>query len=211
MLANIAYLVTIPLEGIQQVPSDRVASATADVVFPGAGASIMAVVILVSTFGCNNGLILAGARALYAMSRDRLFFRRAGELNGRHAPAWGLVIQGIWAAILVLPRTVTTAADGTVAYGNLYGDLLTYVISAALIFYALTIAAVFRLRRTGPDADRPYRAFGYPVVPALYIAGALVILVVLFVYQTKQTWPGLLLVATGLPVYFLWNRRPAAA
>jgi APA family basic amino acid/polyamine antiporter len=211
LLANVAYLVTLPIESIQQVPSDRVASATADVVFPGAGATIMAVVILVSTFGCNNGLILAGARALYAMSRDRLFFRGAGDLNARHAPAWGLVIQGIWAAILVLPRTVTTGPDGTVVYGNLYGDLLTYVISAALIFYALTIAAVFRLRKTRPDAERPYRAFGYPVVPALYIVGALVILVVLFVYQTKQTWPGLMLVASGLPVYFLWKRRPAAA
>jgi APA family basic amino acid/polyamine antiporter len=210
LLANLAYLVTLPIEAIQEVPSDRVASATADVVFPGAGAAIMAVVILVSTFGCNNGLILAGARALYAMSRDRLFFRRAGDHNAQHAPAWGLVIQGIWAAVLVLPRTETVGADGTVTYGNLYGDLLTYVISAALIFYALTIAAVFRLRQTRPDAERPYRAFGYPVVPALYIAGALTLLVVLFVYQAKQTWPGLVLVATGLPVYFLWKRQPSA-
>ena len=152
LLANLAYLVTLPLEAIQTVPSDRVASATADVVFPGAGAAIMAVVILISTFGCNNGLILAGARAFYAMASDRLFFRRAGVLNAARAPAWALVIQGIWAAVLVLPRTVTTAADGTVTYGNLYGDLLTYVISAALIFYALTIAAVFRLRVTRPDA-----------------------------------------------------------
>ncbi len=105
---------------------------------------------------------------------------------------------------------MTTGADGTVIYGNLYGDLLTYVISAALIFYALTIAGVFRLRRTRPDAERPYRAFGYPIVPALYIVGALVILVVLFVYQGPSTCPGLALVATGLPVYFLWKRRPAA-
>ena len=183
------------------------ASATADVVFPGAGAAIMAVVILISTFGCNNGLILAGARAFYAMASDRLFFRSAGVLNARHAPGWALVIQGIWAAVLVLPRTVTTGADGTVTYGNLYGDLLTYVISAALIFYALTIAAVFRLRATRPDAERPYRAFGYPVVPALYIVGALVLLVVLFVYQGPTTWPGLALVASGLPVYWLWKRR----
>lgn len=207
LLANLAYLVTLPFEAIQTVPSDRVASATADVVFPGAGAAIMAVVILISTFGCNNGLILAGARAFYAMATDRLFFRRAGVLNAARAPAWALVIQGIWAAVLVLPRTVTTAADGTVSYGNLYGDLLTYVISAALIFYALTIAAVFRLRATRPDAERPYRAFGYPVVPALYIAGALVLLVVLFVYQGPTTWPGLALVASGLPVYLLWKRR----
>jgi basic amino acid/polyamine antiporter, APA family len=207
LLANLAYLVTLPLEAIQTVPSDRVASATADVVFPGAGAAIMAVVILISTFGCNNGLILAGARAFYAMATDRLFFRRAGVLNAARAPAWALVIQGIWAAVLVLPRTVATGPDGTVTYGNLYGDLLTYVISAALIFYALTIAAVFRLRVTRPDAERPYRAFGYPVIPALYIAGALTLLVVLFVYQGPTTWPGLALVATGLPVYFLWKRR----
>ncbi|HEX8384613.1 MAG TPA: amino acid permease [Rubricoccaceae bacterium] len=207
LLANLAYLVTLPIETMQGVPSDRVASATADVVFPGAGAMIMAVVILVSTFGCNNGLILAGARAFYAMAADGLFFKSAARLNRHRAPAWALVIQGIWAAVLVLPRTVRP--DGT--YGNLYGDLLTYVISAALLFYILTIAGIFRLRKTRPDAERPYRAFGYPVVPALYIVGAAVILGVLFVYQGPTTWPGLLLVATGLPVYVLWSRRTAAA
>lgn len=210
LLANFAYLVTLPLETIQGVPSDRVASATADVVFPGLGAVLMAAVILVSTFGCNNGLILAGARAFYAMACDSLFFRRAGTLNQHHVPAWALAIQGLWAAALILPRTVTTGADGVVAYGNLYGDLLTYVISAALLFYVLTIAGIFRLRRTRPDAERPYRAFGYPVVPALYIAGALTILVVLLVYQGPTTWPGFALVATGLPVYFLWKRRAPA-
>jgi APA family basic amino acid/polyamine antiporter len=212
LLANVAYLVTLPLEVMQAVPSDRVASATADVVFPGAGAALMAAVILVSTFGCNNGLILAGARAFYAMACDRLFFRRAGTLNRHHVPAWALVIQGVWSAALVLPRTVTGTDDaGATTYGNLYGDLLTYVISAALLFYVLTILGLFRLRKTRPDAERPYRAVGYPVVPALYIAGALVILGVLFVYQGPTTWPGLALVATGLPVYFLWRRREPAA
>ncbi len=205
LLANFAYLVTLPIETMQGVPSDRVASATMDVVFPGAGALVMAVVILVSTFGCNNGLILAGARAFYAMAADGLFFRKAATLNRHRAPAWALVIQGLWAAALVLPRTVHD--DGT--YGNLYGDLLTYVISAALLFYILTIAGIFRLRKTRPDAERPYKAFGYPVVPALYMVGAAVILGVLFTYQGPTTWPGLALVATGLPVYFLWNRRPA--
>jgi APA family basic amino acid/polyamine antiporter len=164
----------------------------------------MAVAIMISTFGCNNGLILAGARAYYAMARDGLFFRSSGQLNEAKVPAWGLVLQGIWAAALVLPRTydVTT---GT--YGNLYSNLLDYVISAALIFYILTIAGVFRLRNTRPDAERPYRAFGYPLVPALYIVGAATILIVLFIYKTSTTWPGLVIVLLGVPVYFAWRKR----
>jgi APA family basic amino acid/polyamine antiporter len=161
----------------------------------------MAVAIIISTFGCNNGLILTGARAYYAMARDGLFFKPVAQLNKFHVPAWGLVIQGIWAAFYVLPRTVK--ADGS--YGNLYGDLLTYVISAALIFYILTIAGIFVLRKKQPDADRPYKAFGYPIIPALYIIGAAVILIVLFIYQTTATWPGLLIVLTGVPVYFIWR------
>lgn len=206
LLANLAYLVTLPLEAIQQAPSDRVATSTLDAIFPGLGAGIMAAAIMVSTFGCNNGLILAGARAYYAMARDGLFFRRAGELNAAKVPAWGLLLQGIWAAALVLPRTYNPA---TGQYGNLYGNLLDYVISAALLFYVLTIAGVFRLRATRPDAERPYRAFGYPVVPALYIVGALTILVVLLIYRPATTWPGFLIVLLGIPV-FLGIRRPAA-
>jgi len=208
LLANVAYLVTLPFETIQTVPSDRVASATANVIFPGAGATIMAIFIMVSTFGCNNGLILAGARAYWAMARDGLFFRSAGQLNNKHVPAWGLVIQGIWSALLVLPRTITgkDPATGETTYGNLYGNLLTYVISAALIFYILTIAGIFRLRWTQRDAERPYRAFGYPVIPALYIIGAAVILAVLLIYQTATTWPGFIIIATGIPVYFIWRK-----
>jgi len=209
LLANAAYLLTLKFEDIQQIPSDRVASATARVIFPGFGAAAMAVAIIISTFGCNNGLILAGARAYYAMARDGLFFKAVGKLNRHHVPAWGLWIQGLWAAFYILPRTVKTAADGTISYGNLYGDLLTYVISAALIFYILTIAGVYVLRVKRPEAERPYRAFGYPVVPALYIIGASVILCVLFIYQTATIWPGLLIVLTGVPVYFLWGRRNA--
>jgi APA family basic amino acid/polyamine antiporter len=205
LLANVAYLATLPFAAIQTAPSDRVAVATANVIFPGAGATIMAVAIMVSTFGCNNGLILAGARAYYAMAQDGLFFRRVRELNKNHVPAWGLIIQGIWAGFLVLPRVVK--ADGT--YGNLYSNLLDWVISAALIFYILTIAGVFVLRWRQPDADRPYRAWGYPVVPALYIVGASVILIVLFIYQPKTTLPGLGIVLTGVPIYFLW-RKPNA-
>ncbi|MEK6301452.1 MAG: amino acid permease [Acidobacteriota bacterium] len=213
LLANVAYLVTLPFETIQAVPSDRVASATADVIFPGLGATIMAVFIMVSTFGCNNGLILAGARAYWAMARDGLFFKSAGELNNNHVPAWGLVIQGIWAAVLVLPRTITgtNPATGETTYGNLYGNLLTYVISAALVFYILTILGIFVLRHKRPDAERPYRAFGYPIVPALYIIGAAVILGVLFVYQTATTWPGLIIIATGVPVYFIWRKVGVAS
>ena len=206
LLANVAYLAALPFSSIQNAPSDRVASETANVIFPGAGATIMAVAIMVSTFGCNNGLILAGARAYYAMARDGLFFRRVGELNKNHVPAWGLIIQGIWAGILVLPRTVKTDAAGQITgYGNLYGNLLDYVISAALIFYILTIAGIFLLRRKRPDAERPYKAFGYPIVPILYIIGATVILLVLFIYQPATTVPGLYIVLTGVPIYFLWK------
>jgi Amino acid transporters len=209
LLANVAYLVTLRFTDIQNVPSDRVASATVEVIFPGVGAVIMAVAFVISTFGCNNGLILSGARCYYAMAKDGLFFKSSGELNKYHVPAWGLVLQGIWAAFYVLPRTVKTGADGAVSYGNLYGDLLTYVISAALIFYILTIAGIFVLRVKRPDAERPYKAFGYPIIPALYIIGASVILVVLFIYQTTATWPGLLIVLTGVPVYFIWRNVSA--
>jgi APA family basic amino acid/polyamine antiporter len=207
LLANVAYLVSLPFAAVQHAPADRVATATLDVVVPGAGAVIMAIGIMISTFGCNNGLILAGARAYYAMARDGLFFRRAGELNAAKVPAWGLVLQGVWAAALVLPRTYNPA---TSAYGNLYSNLLDYVVSAALIFYVLTILGVFRLRAIRPNADRPYRAFGYPAVPALYIVGALTILLVLFAYRASTTWPGLAIVLLGVPVYFYWARqRPA--
>jgi basic amino acid/polyamine antiporter, APA family len=204
LLANLAYLVTLPLEAIQHAPSDRVATATLDVIVPGLGAPLMAMAILISTFGCNNGLILAGARAYYAMARDGLFFTATGRLNSARVPVAGLIVQGIWASFLVLPRTYDPA---TGRYGNLYGNLLDYVISAALIFYILTIAGVFRLRKTRPEIERPYRAFGYPFVPALYIAGALAILIVLFIYRFSTTWPGLVIVLLGVPVYMAWRTK----
>jgi APA family basic amino acid/polyamine antiporter len=208
LLANVAYLVSLPLETIKTVSNDRVASATARKIFPVYGAEIMAIAIMISTFGCNNGLILSGARAYYAMARDGLFFRPVGQLNAKHVPAWGLVIQGILAAFYVLPRTVKDSdrVTGAPTYGPLYNDLLTYVMSAALIFYILTIVGIFRLRQTRPDVERPYRAFGYPVIPALYIVGAGIIVGVLFVYQRDTTWPGLVIIATGFPVYFLWRK-----
>ncbi len=204
LLANVAYLVTLPFNQIQHAAGDRVATATLNVIFPGLGVTIMAIGIMVSTFGCTNGLILAGARAYYAMARDGLFFRASGQLNDAKVPAWGLVFQGMWAIFLVLPRTYDPA---TQTYGNLYNNLLDYVISAALIFYILTIAGIFRLRSTRPNADRPYRAFGYPIVPALYIAGAAAILLVLFVYRPATTWPGLVIVLLGVPVYFAWKPK----
>jgi APA family basic amino acid/polyamine antiporter len=206
LLANVAYLVTLPLGGIQQAANDRVGTAALQVIFPGAGVTIMAIAIMISTFGCNNGLILAGARAYYAMARDGLFFKPAGRLNAARVPAWGLLLQGIWAAFLVLPRTFDPQTGN---YGSLYSDLLDYVISAALIFYALTIAGIFRLRYTRPNAERPYKAWGYPVVPFFYILGATTLLLVLFAYRTSTTWPGLIIVLLGVPVFFVWKRNTA--
>jgi APA family basic amino acid/polyamine antiporter len=206
LLANVAYLVTLPLHEIQNADADRVGTAALNKIFPGVAVPIMAVAIMISTFGCNNGLILAGARAYYAMARDRLFFRGAGELSTARVPAWGLLFQGVWAAMLVLPRTYDAEKQ---KFGNLYGDLLDYIISAALLFYVLTILGLFRLRRLRPNADRPYKALGYPVVPALYIVGASVLVVVLLIYRPMTTWPGFFIVLMGVPVYYLWKPRNA--
>jgi basic amino acid/polyamine antiporter, APA family len=211
-LANVAYLCTLPLHAIQTAPDDRVATAALQVIFGSSGAIIMAIAIIISTFGCNNGLILAGARVYYAMARDGLFFRQTGGLNAKHVPAYGLVLQGVWASLLVLPRTRIVSgngADGAVAYGNLYGTLLDWVIFAVLIFYVLTIAGLFVLRRKRPDAERPYRAFGYPVIPALYIVAASAIALVLLIYKPATSLPGLVIVLTGIPVYFAW-RKPGS-
>jgi APA family basic amino acid/polyamine antiporter len=207
-LANIAYLSTLTLTQIQSAPDDRVATATLNAIFGNAGAGIMAIAIMVSTFGCANGLILAGARVYYAMARDGLFFRSIGRLNSHRVPSQGLLLQGIWAALLVLARTrLVDPASGAVSYGNLYSDLLDYVVFAVLIFYVLTIFGIFVLRRKRPDAERPYRAFGYPVVPVLYILAALAIMLVLILYKTQTTWPGLVIVLLGAPVYLFWSRR----
>jgi basic amino acid/polyamine antiporter, APA family len=215
LLANVAYLCVLPLDKIQHAPDDRVGTAAMQVMFGGAGAAIMAVAIMISTFGCCNGLILAGARVYYAMAQDGLFFRSTGRLNTRHVPAVALVLQGIWTALLVLPRTRSNPPEldtlGVEQFGNLYGRLLDYVVFAVLIFYVLTIAGVFVLRRKRPDAERPYRAFGYPLLPAFYIVAAVIILLVLAVYRTQTSWPGLLIVLAGVPVYFLWRRSNAAA
>jgi APA family basic amino acid/polyamine antiporter len=203
LLANVAFLLTLPLEAIQHAPADRVGTATLQAVFPGAGSSVMAIAIMVSTFGCINGLTLTGARVYYAMAQQRLFFPFAGKLNQAKVPASSLRLQGLWAMLLVLPRTYDPA---TRIWGNLYSNLLEYVISAALIFYILTVAGVVRLRFKRPNALRPYRTIGYPVVPAFYILAASGILAVLFAYRPSTTWPGLLIILLGVPIYWLISR-----
>ncbi len=201
--ANISYLLILPMagspdgagameRGIQFAVSDRVGTSVASIIFGEPASLIMAVLIMVSTFGCNNGLILSGARLCYAMAADKLFFRSAGKLNARSVPGAALVFQAIWACLLCLSGT--------------YGDLLDYVVFAVLLFYILTIAGIFRLRKLRPDAERPYRAFGYPVLPALYILVAAAISVDLLVYKPLWSWPGLGIILLGIPVYSLWKR-----
>ncbi|HUA19935.1 MAG TPA: amino acid permease [Bryobacteraceae bacterium] len=201
--ANVAYAAVLPLEKIQRAPSDRVAGAMLQAIFPTAGAAFMAIVIMISAFGCLNGSLLSGARAYFAMARDGLFFAPAGVVNRARVPGASLAMQGAWASCLVLIRTYHPS---TRAFGNLYSNLLDYVVSADLLFYILTIAAVFRLRRLQPAAERPYRTWGYPFVPAFYILSAGVILAVLFVYRPATTFPGLVIVAAGVPIYFAFRR-----
>jgi APA family basic amino acid/polyamine antiporter len=204
LLANLAYMVVLPLDQIKNAPSDRVATAMLQAIVPGYGPLLMAIAIMISTSGCVNGLILSGARAYYAMAKDGLFFGPAGTLNDAHVPGWSLLAQGIWAAVLVVPRTFDAA---TGRYGNLYSNLLDYVMSAAMLFYLLTIAGVFRLRLKRPGVERPYRVPGYPVIPALYIAGIATILAMLFAYRPSTTWPGLGIVLVGAVVYAMMPRR----
>ena len=193
---NFVYLNVLPLEAIKTAPEDRVGTAAAAVIMGPAAVQVMAIAIMISTFGCMNGLILAGARVYYAMALDRLFFKSVGRLDPvHHAPRTSLIVQCIWAALLTLSGT--------------YSDLLTYVIFAVLLFYILTIVGLFVLRKKRPDLDRPYRAFGYPALPIAYILAAGLIEVLLLVYTPNYTWPGLIIVLLGIPVYFLW--RPKAA
>ena len=191
---NFVYLNVLPLDAIQHAPEDRVATAAVARMLGPSAVQVMAAAIMISTFGCTNGLILAGARVYYAMALDRLFFRRAAALDARHhAPVFALVIQCVWACLLTLSGS--------------YGDLLDYVIFAVLLFYMLTIAGLFVLRRKRPDLERPYRAFGYPFLPALYIVTAGIIEVLLLMYKPNYTFPGLGIVLLGVPVYFLWRRN----
>jgi basic amino acid/polyamine antiporter, APA family len=191
---NLVYLRTLPLEAIQHAPEDRVATAAASVILGPIAVRVMAAAIMISTFGCLNGMILAGARVYYAMALDGLFFKPVARLHpARHTPAVSLVVQCVWACLLTLSGT--------------YSNLLDYVIFAVLLFYMLTIAGLFVLRRTRPAIERPYRALGYPVLPAVYILVAGVIEVLLLVYKPNYTWPGLIIVLLGVPVYYLWRAR----
>jgi APA family basic amino acid/polyamine antiporter len=206
-LANLAYLCALPLNQIQNAPDDRVATAALSAIFGAKGATMMAVAIIVSTFGCNNGLILAGSRVAYAMAKDGLFFKATGKLNDRGVPGVALVYQGIWIVILILLRT--RKPDGT--YGNVYSNLLDYVVFAALLFYVLTIVGIFVLRIRRPNAERPYKAFGYPWLPLLYIVAATGIMGVILLYKTDTAGGGVVIVLLGVPVYWLWQRRARAA
>jgi APA family basic amino acid/polyamine antiporter len=207
--ANFIYLGHLPFDGnpngadvvargIKYATSERVGTAVLEQMFGASGADLMAIAILISTFGCCNGLILSGARVYYAMAKDGLFFKSTGKVHPKYlTPKNALIVQGIWTCILCLSGT--------------YGQLLDYIIFAVLVFYILTIAGLFVLRRTQPQAERPYRAIGYPVLPAIYIVMALFIDVVLLLYKPQYTWPGLIIVLLGIPVYFIWSRRSAAA
>jgi APA family basic amino acid/polyamine antiporter len=191
-MAGSAIAGTIAGRGIQFAAQDRVATAVMQSAFGPIGAKLMAAAILVSTFGCVNGMLLAGARVYYAMSQDGLFFKSVGKLSRNGVPVNSLWIQAAWTCLLCLSGS--------------YGQLLDYVIFAALAFYLLTVVGLFVLRRTRPDAERPYRAIGYPVLPAIYIAMAAWICVVLLRYKPQYTWPGLILVLIGVPVYLVWRR-----
>ncbi len=204
-LVSLAYMLMLPMHGdangataaargIQYAAEDRVATAALGQIFHTAGAYLMAGAILVSTFGCANGMTLAGARVFFAMSRDGLFFKSVGKLHPRYkTPVAGLMVQAVW--------TVLLCVSGS------YSQLLDYIIFAELVFYILTILALFVLRFKQPNAPRPYRAWGYPVLPALYIVMAAWICVVLLRYKPQYTWPGLVLVLLGIPVYLFWSRR----
>ena len=204
ILANFVYLLALPLHGdphgttiaargIQYASEDRVATAALQLIFSRAGAYLMAGAILVSTFGCANGLTLAGARVYYAMSRDGLFFKAAGKLHPRwHTPVAALIVQAVWSCLLCISGS--------------YSQLLAYIICTELIFYILTILCLFVLRVKRPHAERPYRAIGYPVLPAIYILMAAWICIVLLRYQPQYTWPGLVIVLLGVPVFLVWSR-----
>jgi APA family basic amino acid/polyamine antiporter len=204
-LASLAYILVLPMHGdpngatalargVQHATEDRIGTAALEQIFQSGGAQLMAAAILISTFGCANGLTLAGARVYYAMSRDGLFFKAVGKLSPKyHTPVAGLIVQALWTAVLCVSGS--------------YGQLLDYIIFAVLVFYILTIVGLFVLRFKWPAAPRPYRAFGYPVLPALYIVLAGWICIVLLRYKPQYTWPGLVLVLLGIPVYFLWLRR----
>jgi basic amino acid/polyamine antiporter, APA family len=204
LLTNFVYIKVLPLSGspdgvnalsrgIQYATDDRVATSAMSVIFGDSAAIIMAIFIMISTFGCNNGLIMAGPRVYYAMAKDGLFFRKIGEINRKGVPGYAIMVQGIWSILLCLSGT--------------YGNLLDYVIFAVLIFFTLTILAIFILRVKRPDIPRPYKALGYPLVPSLYILATVTIMIILLIYKPDYTFPGLGIVILGIPVFYLWRRH----
>jgi APA family basic amino acid/polyamine antiporter len=203
VLCNLVYVKVLPLRGIPGADNvigqgmafatdDRLGTAAIFGIFGEYAAIIMAVLIMISTFGCNNGLVLSGARVYWAMAENKLFFKRIGNLNSRGVPANGLIIQCIWSCLLCLSGS--------------YSQLLDYVIFAVLIFYALTNAGVFVLRRKWPNEERAYKAFGYPVIPAICVILSILIMIILLIYKPAFTWPGLIIVAIGIPVYYIWTK-----
>jgi APA family basic amino acid/polyamine antiporter len=203
MLTNFVYIKVLPLagspdgadalsRGIQYATDDRVATSAMSVVFGDSAAIIMAIFIMISTFGCNHGLIMSGPRVYYAMAKDGLFFRKVGEINKKGVPGFAIIVQGIWSILLCLSGT--------------YGNLLDYVIFAVLIFFTLTILSIFILRIKRPDVPRPYKAFGYPVIPSIYVLITVTIMVILLIYKPDYTFPGLGIVILGIPVFYLWRK-----
>ncbi len=196
--ANLMYLSVLPLNEIANAPADRVAVAASNVIFGDIGTYVIAVMIMISTFGCNNGLILAGARVYYTMAKDGLFFKKAGTLNENAVPAWALWAQCIVAGLLCL--------------SGRYGDLLDMVSFIVVIFYILTIIGIFILRKKRPELERPYKAFGYPILPAIYILMGTCFCVLLIIYKPNFTWPGLIITLLGVPLYYwaLRNQKTAS-
>ena len=203
IFTNWVYIRVLPLSGspdgadvlargIQYATDDRVATSAMSVVFGDYAAIIMAVFVMVSTFGCNHGLILAGPRVYYAMAKDGLFFKRVAEINRKGVPGFAIAVQGVWAVLLCLSGT--------------YSNLLDYVIFAVLLFFSLTILAIFVLRAKRPEIHRPYKAFGYPVIPGFYILVTTFIMIILLIYKPNYTFPGLIIVLIGIPVYYLWKK-----
>ena len=190
---NFMYLNVMSVSEIAHAPAERVATAAALKIFGSNGAKIIALLIMVSTFGCNNGLILSGARVYYTMAKDKLFLPAAGKLNGKGVPAQALWMQCIWACLLCL--------------SGQYGNLLDFIIFTVLVFYILTIGGIFKLRKSHPDHPRPYKAFGYPVIPVIYIVLGSFICIILLKYKPDYTWPGLIIVLLGLPIYYMLQRR----
>lgn len=193
LLMNVVYLATVPLNDLAFAKDNRVALSASEAIFGGSGTIIIAIMIMVSTFGCNNGLILSGARVYYTMAKDKLFFKQAGTLNKNAVPAWALWIQCLMASGLCL--------------SGKYGDLLDMVSFVVVIFYVLTIAGIFILRKKQPNAERPYKTFGYPVLPIIYIILGICFCSLLIFYKPQFTWPGLIIVLIGIPIYFLWKLK----